>query len=60
MVDKLPDGKRIFVGDDCPYSDNYMIEKLIKKPAFGDNDNEYDYVLCVKKAGKGYLGGYED
>lgn len=45
-INRLEDGKYIFIGDDDKYSDDQIISKIIKKNSHKDDDTIWHYVLC--------------
>lgn len=48
-VDKLEDGKFIFVGSDDKYDKDFPIEKIIRKSSHKDDPLVWHYVLCIGK-----------
>lgn len=48
-VNRLEDGKYIMIGDDDTYSDDRIIEKIVKKSSHKDNPYIWHYVICWRE-----------
>lgn len=49
-INKLEDGKFIFITTDDWNSEDFIIEKICKKSSHFDDSSIWNYVLCMKKS----------